>query len=254
MYRVLIVDDEPLARDRIRSLLGEQEDMMVAGECGDGICAITAIKELEPDLVFLDMQMPEMDGLEVIRAIGPKDFPTVIFVTAYDRYALQAFEVHAVDYLLKPFDRQRFHEALQRVRRRLSEEKQEAIKEQLKNLTLSLTRPNHYQNRLAVKTDGRVYLLNVHDVDWLESAGNYICLHVGKQTHIIRETLSQLEEQLNPQKFARIHRSSIVNLERIQELRPYFHGDYKVILQNGAELSLSRKYREELCRRMGIDL
>jgi len=254
MYQVLIVDDEPLARDRIRRLLSDQEDMTVVGECGDGVCAITSIKELDPDLVFLDVQMPEMDGMEVVRTVGTKDFPAVIFVTAHDSYALQAFEVHAVDYLLKPFDRLRFQEALQRVRRRLSENKQENFNDQLKTFMQSLHPSNHYQQRLAVKTDGRVFLLNVQDVDWLESAGNYICLHVGKQTHIIRETLTQLEDQLDPQKFARIHRSAIVNMERVQELRPYFHGDYKVFLQNGVELSLSRKYRDELYRRMGISL
>jgi two-component system, LytTR family, response regulator len=254
MYRVLIVDDEPLARDRIRRLLNEESDMMVIGECADGISAVNSIKELLPDLVFLDVQMPEMDGLRVLHETGGQSYPAIVFVTAYDSYAIQAFEVHAVDYLLKPFDRQRFQGALQRVRQRLGEEKQNKLQSQIHEFMQSLGKSPQYHQRLAVKSDGRVILLNVTDVEWLESAGNYICLHVGKQTHIIRETLNQLEEHLDPKHFVRIHRSAIVNMDRVQELRPYFHGDYKIILHNGVELSLSRKYRDELTRRMGIDL
>lgn len=254
MYRVLIIDDEPLARDRIRRLLKEETDMTVIGECGDGMSAVQSIKGFSPDLVFLDVQMPEMDGMSVLREIGEGNFPAVVFVTAFDSYAIQAFEVHAVDYLLKPFDRSRFQGALQRVRKRLMEEKQSTLQTQLHQFMQSMGNANPYHQRLAVKNEGRVILLNVTDVEWLESAGNYICLHVGKQTHIIRETLNQLEEHLDPKQFVRIHRSAIVNMSRVQELRPYFHGDYKIILNNGVELSLSRKYREELTRRMGIDL
>jgi two-component system LytT family response regulator len=252
MYRVLIVDDEPLARRRIQRMLADEADMTVVGECADGASAVSAINDLSPDLVFLDVQMPEMDGLEVVRAIGPRRLPALVFVTAYDTYALQAFDAEALDYLLKPFDSLRFREALQRVRRRLAEQDRDQLSEQIRQLANRFGAEPRYLERLVVKVQDRIILLNVDEVDWLEAAGNYVCVHVGRQSHIVRDTLVQFESRLDPRRFTRIHRSAMVNLDRIRELRPHWHGDYKIILQNGQVLPLSRRYREPLAERLGI--
>jgi two-component system LytT family response regulator len=252
MYRALIVDDEPLARKRIRRMLSGEADMTVVGECADGLSAVSAINDLSPDLVFLDIQMPGMNGLDVISAIGPRRLPALVFVTAYDTYALQAFEAEALDYLLKPFDTQRFSETLQRVRRRLGEHGGDDISEQIRQLASRFgAEPKHLQ-RLVVKTNDGILLLNVGEVDWLEAAGNYVCVHVGKQNHLVRDSLSNLESRLDPEHFARIHRSTVVNLDRIRELRPHWHGDYKLILQSGQVLPLSRRYRQSLTEKLGI--
>ncbi len=252
MYRALIVDNEPLARKRIRRMLSGEPDMTVVGECTDGLSAVSAINELSPDLVFLDVQMPEMNGLEVVRAVGPGRLPALVFVTAYDAYALQAFEAEALDYLLKPFDPTRFRETLQRVRRRLSEQGSDKISEQIRQLASRFDAPPKYLQRLVVKTEDRVLLLSVAEVDWLEAAGNYVCVHIGKQNHIVRESLGNLETSLDPEHFARIHRSTVVNLDRIRELRQHWHGDYKLILQSGQVLALSRRYRHALTEKLGI--
>ena len=252
MYSVLIVDDEPLARKRIRRMLGGEQDMNVIGECADGPSAVSAINELKPDLVFLDIQMPEMNGLEVIRAVGARRLPALIFVTAYDSYALQAFEAEALDYLLKPFDALRFRESLQRVRRRLGAGDNDRLQEQIRQLASRFSAEPQYLQRLAVRLEDRMLLLQVQEIDWLEAAGNYVCVHAGKQSHIVRESLSHFETKLDPARFARIHRSTLVNLDRIRELRPHWHGDYKIVLHSGQTLPLSRRYREALIERLGI--
>jgi len=250
--RVLIVDDEALARKRVRRLLQGEARVDVVGECANGPDAVAAIREQAPDLVLLDVQMPGMDGLAVIDAVGADRMPPVVFVTAHEAYALQAFDVHAVDYLLKPFDQDRLHEALNRARRRCGSRADNGLPEQLAELVQNMQRRRSYLQRVAVRTDGRVLLVPVAEVDWLEPAGNYTCMHAGSKTHIIRETMARLEEQLDPVRFARIHRSTMINLNRIRELQPYFHGDYKVLLEDGTELTLSRNFRENLMSRLGL--
>ncbi len=261
--RVLVVDDEPLARNRIARMLRERPDFELAGECGNGLEAVEAIRSQAPDLVLLDVQMPEMDGLEVLEAVGPRDIPAVIFVTAYDQYALRAFEVHAIDYLLKPFDDERFDRALQHARDLIQRGRIEALSQQLFALARDLRSaggpaaekvptegPQHLE-RLAIKSGDRVSLIKTQEIDWIEGAGVYVRLHVGKKSHLLRETLSNLEEQLHPDQFVRIHRSTIVNVERVRELKSYFHGEYIVYLHDGTQLKLSRSYREKLFTLLG---
>ena len=254
IYRAVIVDDEPLARTRIRRFLSEEPDMEIVGECADGAQAVDLIRELAPEVVFLDVQMPKMDGIEVIRQIGAHNLRTVVFVTAFNHYAVQAFEAEAVDYLLKPFDRRRFQEALQRIRRRLTEYSHETLSEQIEQLVKRFQPSSPYLQRLVIRSEGSILLVRVEDVDWLEAAGNYVCVHLGKRNHIVRDSLAHLEKQLDPVRFLRVHRSAIVNLDRIRELRPTFQGDYKVVLLSGDILPLSRKYREALTRQLGIAL
>jgi two-component system LytT family response regulator len=242
----LIVDDEPLARQRIRKLLEAEPDIEVLGECGDGRKAITTIEEERPDLVFLDVQMPGLDGFSVLEHIGIDRMPGVIFVTAYDRYALRAFEVHALDYLLKPFDRERFQKALERARAQINRSRTAEVNKQLLALLEDVKSARKYQERFVIKSSNRVLFIRVEEIDWIEAAGNYARLHIGNETHMLRETMSALEEKLDPEKFLRIHRSTIVNIERIQELQPWFHGDYVVLLKDGKQLTLSRSYRQKL--------
>jgi len=244
--RTLIVDDEPLARERLRALLGGEGDVEVVGECANGKTAVEAIESLKPDLVFLDVQMPVLDGLGVVEAVGAEEMPAVIFVTAYDRYALRAFEVHALDYLLKPFDRPRFQQAVQRAREQLQRHKSAELNERLVALLEDSQTNRKPQDRLVIKAGGRVFFLKTEEIDWIEAAGNYARIHVGKESHLLRETMSALETRLDPEKFLRIHRSTIVNIERIQELQPWFHGDYVVILRDGTQLTLSRGYRQKI--------
>jgi two-component system, LytTR family, response regulator len=244
--RTLIVDDEPLARQRIRTLLAGEKDIDIIGECADGCQALEAVAQHRPDLVFLDVQMPLLDGFGVLEGISGERMPTVIFVTAYDRFALKAFEVHALDYLLKPFDRQRFHKALERARVQVQHPSHSKINQQLLDLLEDVKGKNKFLDRLVVKSEGRVSFVRAEEIDWIEAAGNYLRLHVGKDTHLLRETMSKLEARLNPRQFLRIHRSTIVNLDRIRELEPTFHGDYAVLLRNGTELTLSRGYRDKL--------
>jgi two-component system LytT family response regulator len=244
-YRALIVDDEPLARERIRDLLKTDAEVQVVGECGDGKAAVAAIQEHRPDLLFLDVQMPKLDGFGVLEAIGPDAMPVAIFVTAYDRYALRAFEVHALDYLLKPFDRERFQEAVQRAKGQLQRQKNGSLNERLVALLEDVKQQKPLE-RLVIKSAGKVYFLRVEEIDWIEAAGNYLKLHVGEDTHLLREKMGVLEARLDTEQFLRIHRSTIVNVERIQELQPWFHGDYVVVLRGGQQLTLSRSYRHKL--------
>lgn len=242
--KTLIVDDEPLARDRVKRFLRDVSDIRVIGECGNGVEAIEAIKEHKPDLVFLDIQMPEKNGFEVVKALDPKTMPSVIFVTAYDQYALQAFDVHALDYLLKPFNRERLHRAVAHAREQIEHKSLGNIDERLASLIADIRGEKKYLERLVVKSVGRVFFLKTDEIDWIEAAGNYVKLHTGKESHMIRETMNGLEAKLNPEKFLRIHRSTVVHIDRIKELHPMFSGDYAVILRNGTELALSRNYRE----------
>lgn len=247
MIRALVIDDEPLARDRICRLLARQSDIQVVGQCGDGKSAVIAIAKHDPDLVFLDVQMPELDGFGVLREIPRAKMPVIVFVSAYDQYAVKAFAVHALDYLLKPFDRERFTEALERardeLRKRCAGQFDPRIAELLKSLHGGQPQ---YLDRFVVKLNGRVYFVRAEDVDWIEAAGNYLKVHSGKDDHLVRETMNTIESKLDPKRFVRIHRSTIVHLDRIKEMRPWFHGEYSVILKDGKQLTLSRSYRDRL--------
>jgi two-component system LytT family response regulator len=251
--RTLIVDDEPLARERITSLLAAEPDVEIVGECHDGSKAVAAIRQLAPELVFLDVQMPGADGFEVIDAIGADRMPLVVLVTAYDKYALRAFDAHALDYLLKPFDRERFQKALERAREQLDRQQTGDLGRRLLALVQDLKTPPTPQrlDRLVIKSSGRVFFVRTEEIDWIEAAGNYVRLHLGTESHLFRETMNALEAKLDPQSFFRIHRSHIVNIERIQELQPWFNGEYLVVLRNGTKLTLSRGYREKLQERLG---
>jgi two-component system LytT family response regulator len=242
--KTLIVDDEPLARERVRRFLRDESDIEFVGECGNGAEAVSKIKQEKPDLVFLDIQMPEKNGFEVIKSLDAKSIPTVIFVTAYDQYALQAFDVHALDYLLKPFNRERLHRAVLRAREHIENKTRGNLDERLMSLIADLKSEKKYLERLVVKSVGRVFFLKINEIDWIEAAGNYLKLHAGRESHLIRETMNGIEAKLNPDKFLRIHRSTVVNIDSIKELHPMFSGDYSVILRNGTELTLSRNYRE----------
>ena len=251
--RVLVVDDEPLARERVRKLLEAMPEVECIGECPDGVSAVQAIRQESPDLVFLDVQMPELDGFGVLAQITGAKMPAVIFVTAHDQFALKAFEVHAVDYLLKPFDKERFKVALQRALDQVHRHQAGELSQRLSALLADVRpeqKPKHI-DRLAIKSSGRVVFVKVEDIDWVEAADNYVSLHVGAENHLHRETMAALEEQLPPAKFMRISRSTIVNLDRIKELQPLFHGEYAVILRNGTKLTLSRSYRDKLDQLMG---
>ena len=248
--RTLIVDDEPLARERLASLLSAEQDIEVVRQCRDGEEAVLAIQQLTPDLVFLDVQMPALNGFEVIEAVGEK-MPLVIFVTAYDQHALRAFQVRALDYLLKPFDRERFQEALQRARLHIQRDETGDLGRRLMALVKDLRRDQPKTDRLVVKSGGRLFFLRTDEIDWIEASGNYVRLHVGPTSHLLRETMNSIEARLDPEKFFRIHRSRIVNMERIQEMQPWLNGEYAVVLRNGTRVTLSRGYREKLQERLG---
>ena len=244
MIRALIVDDEPIARRGIRHHLRGEADVEVIDESGDGAAAIDAITELAPDLVFLDIQMPEVGGFDVVEAIGVARMPAVVFVTAYDEHALRAFDVHAVDYVLKPIDGHRFRTAIERARQRLAHAPGQ-LDRRIAAALGELGRPAHdYAKRLAIKGDGRVILVDVDDVDRLEAAGNYVEVHSGARHQLLRETMASLEARLDPARFVRVSRSSIVNAARVRELQPMFNGDFVVVLRDGTKVAGSRRYRE----------
>jgi two-component system, LytTR family, response regulator len=248
--RTLVVDDEPLARERLMGLLAGEQDIETIGQCRDGEEAVRAIVEHSPDLVFLDVQMPAMNGFEVIEAVGSERMPLVIFVTAYDQHALKAFQVRALDYVLKPFDRERFQEALQRARAHIQRDETGDLGRRLLALVKDLRRDQPKTDRLVVKSGGRLFFLRTDEIDWIEAAGNYVRLHVGNTSHLLRETMNAIEGRLDPEKFFRIHRSRIVNMERIQEMQPWLNGEYAVVLRTGTRLTLSRGYREKLQERL----
>lgn len=245
--RTLIVDDEPPARSKIRTFLGPEEDFEVVGECGSGTEAISAIRRETPDLVFLDIQMPELDGFSVIEAVGASDMPTTVFVTAFDQYAVKAFDFHAVDYLLKPFDRNRFREALVQIRRQLGRADAGNLNRQLVTLLEDLRKAESYAERLAIKTSSGVSFLKTEEIQWVDAAGNYVRLntHDG-ESHLLRETLTALEKRLDPKRYVRVHRSTIVNVERIREIRAQSHGEHLIVMESGQRLTLSRSYRDRV--------
>ncbi len=249
--RAVIVDDEPLARRRIRSLLVEAEDVEVDAECENGREAIQAIEESPPDLLFLDIQMPEVDGFDVLQAIGVGRVPVVIFVTAYDQFALRAFEAHALDYLLKPFDDERFEAALQRARERIRQQQGGDLDRGLRALLEEVRGDRGYLQRLVVPTGHRSVFIRTEEIDWIEAERNYISLHVGGRAYLLRENLSRIESALDPTTFCRIHRSTIVNIDRIQAVESLLGGEYLVVLHDGTKLTSGRSYRRNLHALMG---
>jgi len=238
--RTAIVDDEPLARSNLLVLSGSDPEIEVVAQCGSGVEAVEAIRRLRPDLLFLDVQMPECDGFDVLEMLG-KDLPrATIFVTAYDQYALRAFEAGALDYLLKPFDNARFELALNRAKQRIR------MGENRQPL------PSPPLERIVVKSAGEVCFLKTSEIDWIEAADYYACLHVGGKNHLLRRSMAELEEDLDPNMFCRVHRSSIVNLERVQGLKVAEDGEYEILLGNGTRIRLSRRYRKHLETRVGM--
>jgi two-component system LytT family response regulator len=252
--RALVVDDEPLARDMIREMLAGDSEVEVVGECANGREAIEAIKASTPDLVFLDIQMPELGGFELLESLGPNATPYVIFVTAYDQYAVRAFEVHALDYLLKPFDRERFEVAWQRAKDQIRLDRTSRRDQDIIALLEELKAGPRYLERLVIKNGGRVFFLHVQDVFCIEAEGNYVRVYDIQKGYLLRETISSLEEQLDPKQFLRIHRSAIVRIDRIKEMQPWFHGEYRIIMENGKQLALSRNYRANLQEAVGNTL
>jgi len=257
--RTVVVEDEPVSRDRLLTLLGEENDVEVVGACADGREAAAAIKRARPDLLFVDIQLPELDGLSLVGGLEPTERPAVVFVTAHDGYALRAFEMHVLDYLLKPFSAQRFRSALAYAREHLAQRRATSIGRQIMELLPGVQTPAHAPapatpstplDRLVVKSSGRIYFVKVDDIDWCEAAGNYIRIHVGAQSHFIRETMNRLEARLDGRLFVRIHRSTIVNIDRIQELRSSFNGEHIVQLRGGTRLTMSRGYRDGLQARL----
>lgn len=255
--RTLIVDDEPLARRTIRELLSDHTDVEIIGECGSGSEAVTFIEKQPPDLLFLDVQMPGLNGFETLARIEPGRIPAIIFVTAYDQYALQAFEVHALDYLLKPFNDQRFEEALRQAKSHIELQEINKISRSLLNLLGDLNpagnepamvRRKGFLTRFMIKADGRVFFIKVSDVDWIAADDYFIKLHVSGKAHLLRMSMNELEEKLDPNTFLRVHRSTIVNFDRIQELKQTPGGEYVVVLKSGTVLKLSRARRERLAQ------
>ncbi|HEY7306109.1 MAG TPA: LytTR family DNA-binding domain-containing protein [Bryobacteraceae bacterium] len=245
-FTALIVDDEPLAREGLQMLLAEDPDVASIGQAKDGREAVAAIRDTRPDLLFLDVQMPEMDGFAVIRDLGPEHMPPVIFVTAHDDYAIQAFEIHAIDYLLKPVTGVRFREALRRAKLRLTKQPAEDANRQILSLLETIASPRRHITRLAVRSAGKTVFVDVQDLDWIKAAENYVELHAGPKTHLLHVTLNTLEKSLDSEVFLRIHRSLIVNVKRIKELQPAFHGEYVVTLRDGTQLQSGRVYHEKL--------
>lgn len=244
--RVLIVDDEPLARERVRSLLVQEAGIEIVGEAGDGKSALALIAQKLPDLIFLDVQMPVMSGFDVVQAMPEETRPVVIFVTAYDQYAISAFEVHALDYLLKPFDTERFAASVARARQYLEKGRLFELQTRIAGLLSQLPTGVKTPERLMIKESGRVHFLAIADIDWIEADGNYVSIHAGKETHLMRATMKEMEEKLDTGTFRRIHRNCIVNSTRIKELKTWFNGEYVAVLESGKELAVSRRFRKNL--------
>jgi two-component system, LytTR family, response regulator len=232
VHRVLIVDDEPLARARLRELVADDPALVLAGECATGRDAVTAIVRDEPDIVLLDVQMPELDGLGVVRTVGAERMPVTVFVTASDAHAVSAFDLSAVDYVLKPVERDRFNEALRRAKRRVGQDAG-AGRTQLAALV----------TRLALKLEGRTLFVSPATIDWVEALDNHVRLHTGRDTLVVRETLTHLAERLPPGHFLRVHRSTLVNTDRIREIQPWFGGEFAIVLTDGTKLTTGRRYR-----------
>ena len=248
--RTLIVDDEPLARKGVRQFLEEDPEVEILGECGDGVEAVEQIKALHPELVFLDIQMPEMDGFAVLDAINPDELPIVVFVTAYDQHALHAFQVHALDYLLKPFEEERFQEALARAKAQLRQKNGSQLTRRIIEMLDGSREERQAPGRIMVRNAGRITFVRVEEVDWIEAQGDYVCLHCQGKKHLVREKISDMETQLPADRFLRIHRSTIVSIPRIKEMQPLFHGEYAVLLQDGTRLTMSRSFRDRVFERL----
>jgi two-component system LytT family response regulator len=246
--RAIVVDDEPLARERLRTFLSNEPGVTVIGECQNGDEAIIAVRRDKPDLLFLDVQMPGMNGFEVLQKLNGSAPHAVIFTTAHDQYAVQAFEVHAVDYLLKPFDRERLRLALERARTRAATTKPDDLQTKLAAMLEDLKAGARQPERIPVKSNGKVTFVRIPEIDWIASADNYVELHVGNHSHLIRETMNSIATRLPTEQFVRVSRTSIVNLSRVKELQPLFHGEYTITLTTGARVTLSRSYRDQLPR------
>lgn len=244
--RAVIVDDEPLAREGVRLHLAGEPDIEVVGEAGSGDEAVAVIEALEPDLLFLDVRMPGLDGFGVLEAIGPDQMPLTIFTTAYDQFALRAFDTHAIDYVLKPYDPERFSRAVARARDQLGTRRRSSIDARLSALLDELRSRAQYVERLVVRAGSRIVILPTTEIDWIEAASNYVRIHAAGHDYLLRETMTVLESKLDPAQFVRIHRSTIARIDRIRELEPLFHGDYVVILSDGSRLTSSRGYRDRL--------
>jgi two-component system, LytTR family, response regulator len=238
-----------LARKRLRRVLREDAEIEIVGECADGAEAVEAVEAIKPDLLFLDVQMPEMDGFEALEKIGAERAPVVIFVTAFDHFALRAFEVHALDYLLKPFDIERLKKTVARAKEQIRKRAGDTslpTDERLLALLKNIKTEPKYLKRLSFKSRGRTIIVSTDEIEYIEAEGNYLKLRVGAESHLIRSPLHKFEEKLDPEKFARIHRSALINIDRVRELHPLFNGDQLVIMKNGKELTLSRKFRDRL--------
>ncbi|HEX7313617.1 MAG TPA: LytTR family DNA-binding domain-containing protein [Pyrinomonadaceae bacterium] len=250
--RTLVVDDEAAARRRLRRFLDELPDVEVVGECEDGREAVACIEGRAPDLLLLDVQMPGLDGFGVIERVGAGKVPAVIFVTAYDEFALRAFEAHALDYILKPVERERFRDAYEHARTQIGNARAARLDRRLHSLLDELRdgAGQHRVSRLEIRSSGRTFFMRVEEIDWVGAADNYLELHAGRETHLIRGTLSQLEARLDPRMFVRIHRSTLANLERVKELRPLFNKDHVLLMRDGTQLTVSRTYYEHLLTRL----
>jgi two-component system, LytTR family, response regulator len=244
--RAVIVDDEQLARDELGYLLTQMGGVEVIAQAGNGVEALDTIARLAPDLVFLDVQMPGMDGFEVIENLDPSRLPAVVFVTAHDGHAIRAFEIHALDFLLKPFDQTRFEKALERARTQITARQGHVIDSRLVSLLEELREDRKYPERLIVKSSGRVFFVRAEEIDWVEASGNYVKVHTKADAHLLRESMKNMEAKLDPKIFVRIHRSAIVNIDRIKELEPWFHGEYIVIMRDGTRLTASRVFSDRL--------
>lgn len=243
MIRAFLVDDEPPARRKLRHLLSSEKDFTVVGEAGSGAEAVEALSRLQPDVAFLDIQLPDSTGFDVVESLESRDHLHIVFVTAYDDFALKAFEVHAIDYLLKPVQPSRFAQSLHRIRGIIETPGATRLASRLDELLATLRLDPAYARRLLIQENDRSFFLDVSRIDWIEAARNYACIHTGNQTHIVRSTLDSLSAKLDPAVFRRINRSEIVNVDHIREVRSWFHGDQKIVLKSGAELNWSRRYR-----------
>ncbi len=248
MLRTIIADDERLARKKLRILLSSEPGIEIVAECPDGKQTLTALRTHKPDLLLLDIQMPDMDGFGVLRAIPPAEIPVVIFTTAYDQYAVKAFETHALDYLLKPFDRDRLRSAINRARVEFLRSRDRETTSRILDFLTQNKAESQADGRLAFKSGGRVVFLDLDEIDWLSAAANYVTLRVGAESYVLREGIGHISERLDPNKFVRIHRSTIVNVKKIKQVEPVNSGEYIVVLKDGKELSCSRGYRAGLQR------
>jgi two-component system, LytTR family, response regulator len=247
--RTLIVDDEPLARKRIIQLLANEKEFEVIGESGSVAQSVFVFEELKPDLIFLDIEMPDGSGFDFLALLSPESIPAVVFVTAYDQFTIKAFDFHAVDYLLKPFSEERFQKAAGKVRERLIDGSGKDLNQQIRTLLAHVKTNHNYLERLIINHNNRLIVIPTADVDWIAAFGNYLRVHSKEKTYLLRATISHLAGRLNPENFVRIHRSTVVNVERIKELRPMFGGQYAVILNDETEFVLSRNYRKEVLER-----